>query len=486
MIEMFFTMAIIAVLVVIAAPRILSHTASSKVTQMRNDITAVSHNVDVYSYANNDTLPAGLPVVPINDMDVYIEEGRLYSMEGQIDYYIDGKFYKINDTALMGNTKTKLDGDYIVDTYQKVYYAHPNVVETPDVTAANKFCSYDVLESATGQYRTEDNGDGTISIVKYLGSDREIVIPSEIGGKTVTRIASDIDWTVINANPSNYYNPDGNRNTVAWEPINDGFYHRNITKVYLPCTLTEIGEDSFSNNPIKSLVIPDSVVTINDYAFYYNDIRALRIGSGLNSIGSEAFAYNLIDYLRVPANVDTIKDGAFYGNGIKEIEIANGIRYIGNNTTTNNYGAFENNNIKILTIPETVINVGNSAFRNNRLQYLDLGTNVSIIGDMAFTNNLLTAVDIPSSVYTINQKAFFTNQIRRITIPGTITGIEDLAFARNASRDGSATIGSIVINGMEYIESLNAIGDIVNESDAKITPLHGINMGDQIFNPNAN
>ena len=48
--------------------------------------------------------------------------------------------------------------------------------------------SFSVGAETSGDYEYEVLDDGTVATTKYLGSDKEVIIPSEIDGKKVTEI----------------------------------------------------------------------------------------------------------------------------------------------------------------------------------------------------------------------------------------------------------------------------------------------------------
>ena len=87
-------------------------------------------------------------------------------------------------------------------------------------------------------YETTNN---SVSILKYIGLDNNIVIPTVIDGKNVTTIGD-------RAFSSCY----------------------SLTSIELPDSLTTIGERAFSwCTSLTSIVIPEGVTTIGNYAFYW-------------------------------------------------------------------------------------------------------------------------------------------------------------------------------------------------------------------------
>lgn len=87
-------------------------------------------------------------------------------------------------------------------------------------------------------YRTNVLPDGTLEIVEYNGPSQELVIPSTIEGKQVTRIGESV------------------------------FNYRSLTSVTLPDGLTEIGKSAFRNcEYLVSVTMPDSITLVEEKAF---------------------------------------------------------------------------------------------------------------------------------------------------------------------------------------------------------------------------
>lgn len=91
-------------------------------------------------------------------------------------------------------------------------------------------------------FQLKNNGDGTATIMNYIGSDTDVEIPNRIGGLEITKIA---------ANALSGYN---------------------LTSVIMPDSIEEIGDNAFANNSLTSIVIPQSVISIGNRAFQNNNL----------------------------------------------------------------------------------------------------------------------------------------------------------------------------------------------------------------------
>ncbi|WP_348649972.1 leucine-rich repeat domain-containing protein [Brachyspira pilosicoli] len=115
---------------------------------------------------------------------------------------------------------------------------------------------------------------------------------------------------------------------------------------------------SFANlYNVKEIVIPDSVITIKEYAFQgAQSIEKLTLGNGLKEIGNYAFLYvqNWKEVI-IPDSVISIGDGAFANNTIQKLQLSSSLEKIG-------MGAFMDLEVEELTIPASVTSIGDMAF----------------------------------------------------------------------------------------------------------------------------
>jgi hypothetical protein len=94
-------------------------------------------------------------------------------------------------------------------------------------------------------------------------------------------------------------------------------------------------------------------------------------------------------------------------------------------------GAFAENQLTSVIIPDGVSIIGDWAFMKNQLTSVVIPLSVTSIGDYAFAENQLTGVIIPDSVKTIGRSAFSKNQLTNVIIPDSVTSIGNWAFKEN-------------------------------------------------------
>jgi Leucine-rich repeat (LRR) protein len=144
--------------------------------------------------------------------------------------------------------------------------------------------------------------------------------------------------------------------------------------------VTSIGNDSFTDNQLTSIFIPDTVVTIGHWAFALNQLISVT----------------------VPNSVSFLGESAFRSNQLINVILSNSLTVIDDDT-------FKNNQLTNVVIPESVIQIEGEAFRNNQITSVYIPDSVTSIEYLAFENNLLLSVTIPESVQNLSRNAFDKN-----------------------------------------------------------------------------
>ncbi len=164
--------------------------------------------------------------------------------------------------------------------------------------------------SSSKEFETEVDADGCITILKYCGSDENVVIPERINGKLVVTIrefafAGCTSLTSVTI-------PDGVSfiGNLAFSNCS------NLTTAVLPEGLVHIGELAFSRcTKLRHFQLPSSVTVIGRRAFSQcPGLTTIAIPDRVTLIEQNTFAKctGLTDII-IPNSVTSIKKDAFWG-----------------------------------------------------------------------------------------------------------------------------------------------------------------------------
>ena len=133
--------------------------------------------------------------------------------------------------------------------------------------------------------------------------------------------------------------------------------------------------------------------------------------------------------------------------------------------------AFYWNNLKKITIPDSVMSIGVSAFECCfDLKSITIPDSVTSIGESAFSCcRSLTSIAIPDSVTTIERKTFEScGGLTSVTIPDNVTSIGDYAFRDCCSLtsitipDGVTSIGFCAFDNCESLTSITILDSVTS------------------------
>ena len=132
-------------------------------------------------------------------------------------------------------------------------------------------------------FRFEEN-DNTVYVEKYIGHSKIVKIPAYIDGKPVTEIG---DRCFRDCSIKTVIIP----NTVKFIDDYAFVWCSNLKNAYISNSVTSIGKKAFFGcDSLTSITMPNSVISIGDWAFTYcNGLTSVTIPESITSIGDYAF-----------------------------------------------------------------------------------------------------------------------------------------------------------------------------------------------------
>jgi len=167
------------------------------------------------------------------------------------------------------------------------------------------------------------NGNGII--LRYIGRNTVVVIPSKIGFETITDISDCAFWVHWRNKLTSVTIPDS---VVLIEA--GAFMDNKLTSVNIPKRVKIIEACAFAENKLSDIIIPNSVITIGDGAFEYNKLTNIIIPNSVTSIGRWAFAKNNLSSVTIGNGISSITEGTFYHNQITSINICENVELADN------------------------------------------------------------------------------------------------------------------------------------------------------------
>ena len=450
---------------------------------------------------NNDTEGKGLP---------YFEFS--VSGESEVDYPLDYYIYLTEEESSLTRDKIKF---YLTKVENN------SEIQVLEPTLGSNLKSYGTNESDLFLYKasfdfTEENNtfSDTYRLRGWISHDVKIEVTPDINSSdgtqdiTVESLSYKFKVNVSTTSMDSYcYGFDKNTGAITNYYCHPGnsYGYETISDVEIPSNIdgvrvVTIGYQAFQNKNITSVIIPETVRKIEQFAFAYNStLTHIEIPKSVTSIASqvvsgcslpddEAFIYK--------RNADGSEDKTNligYGGANKNPVIPEGVTRI-------SYRAFYNCGLLSVEIPNTVITIASEAFLNNYLTHLDIPDSVTSLDGSAFNDNMLadedafiyarnagggedrtkvigygganrTNVVVPDGVLEIGSQAFSYCYIYKITLPEGLKVIGTLAFEMNNLTEleipGTVTyIGNGAINGnylpeeKAYIFARNADGSI--------------------------
>lgn len=323
------------------------------------------------------------------DMDIYV-----------LDTGVSAKEIANIESAIKDNT------DYTAEDMFNDY------VEVGIVPTPNENLAADVLSKDNCEFTETDDG---LTIDLYTGDAQNIVVPAEIDGKKVVKLA---EGALPQSNLHALTTVDGLL-TIDAEACSNAYGLIDLT---LSESILEIGLDAFENALFTETKDGFTVFADELLLSYSGDAAEVTVPDGIRFVGAQSFLENAsLTKVTLPEGVQSIGAAAFkLCENVTEFNIPS--------TTLKvcDEAFYRIRHITTLTIPDSVVEIGNFAFYEcNDVVEFKLGEGVKKIGDNAFEYlHLITTLDIPESVEYLGNNAFL--KCKEIA---TVTGGEGLKFA---------------------------------------------------------
>ncbi len=242
--------------------------------------------------------------------------------------------------------------------------------------------------------------------------------------------------------------------------VGDLIIPESVTYNDITYSVTSIVQWAFSNSGLTSIIIPNSVESIGEYAFNgCSGLTSVTIGNSVTSIGNFAFqSCSGLTSVTIPNSVTSIGSYAFYGcSGLTSVTIGRGVTRIGESAFSGCSG--------LTTINFNATNCNSSAGSGfsscTSLETLNIGENVTNIPEFTFFGcHGLTSITIPNSVMSIGDEAFYyCNGLATVNYTGDIAQWCGITFGYFPFERHDLYIGNNLVTDLVIPEIVTEIKD---------------------------
>lgn len=336
----------------------------------------------------------------------------------------------------------------------------------------------DVIEKGSWKYAV--TASGGISIIGYLGSEKDINLNEENFGGNIISIGG---YAFADSEICSIVLPESLKHIYAY-----AFYSTDISNISIPQNVEFIGKNAFDSSTLESVEFAENSVlkTVESYAFANcYKLSSFRFPQSVQFLGTGVLAESSVANLDISTlKVSEIPQNAFMGTKITSIKIPDSVVLINHNAFRNcknlqsvSWGngedvylmsnAFYNTGLTELNIPENITYIGEYCFtgltsleeitvsENNpkysstdgllyskdgrkliaapagRSGTITLPISVENLGFGAFENSKLTRIEFSpgSNILTFGYRCFYNSEITEFTVPKSVVSFDYYAFA---------------------------------------------------------
>lgn len=236
-------------------------------------------------------------------------------------------------------------------------------------------------------------------------------------------------------------------------------YRKNLSEIAIPSSVTAIGSYAFANcENLKTIEVSESVKSIQSCVFKSCVSLTKATWRTLVSVPDSVFE-NCSALADVKlSNVAKIGERAFSGCiGLKEIILPQSLTEIGEY-------AFNKTALSSITLPQSIDKVGNGWFSDCKyLETVNFDGKIKEIGESAFSGCIsLKSFEIPSSVVNIGDSAFSSCiSLKNIEIPSSVVSIGNSAFNSCTSLKNIEIPSSVVSIGNAAFGGCSALSEVL-------------------------
>ena len=265
----------------------------------------------------------------------------------------------------------------------------------------------------------------------------------------------------------------------------NAFEYAMVNGLVLPNTISVLGKSCFNSAYITTLTVPPLVTVLPESAFLYiqpvyNDETGedlpinIILSQNLTEIGAQCFEGAQIKQITIPDTVTEIGNGAFnYCAQLASITLPSGLQKISDNMLTDCIS------LTSITIPAAVTEIGIQAFANSGLTSTIIPSTVTTLGREAFIAcRSLAHMDIQANVTVIPDSFARECPLTSLTLPNTLQTIGDSAFSNYSEfQVTELTIPASVTSIGDYA----FVGDNANQMTLTVLPTTPPTLGRNAF-----